>query len=171
MVASANSFGSSAELTTRVTEIAAVAAVEALETGNVSVGTVVGAVNTPFCEIVPQFGLQVAPKGLAEPQAPPLTTEGKALQMAVLDPATGCMTAHFGLALAGEIFKNDAVNWICCAGFRPTGAVAVVGVTDTRIPVSSETTTVPVLWVSAAAVAVNVIVGTGLGKLLNAGAV
>src|SRR5208282_3557144 len=106
-----------------------------------------------------------------EPQLPPLTREGNALQMAVLDPATGCIMAHFGFAFAGEIFSKFAVNCTCCAGFKPTGIVAVVGVTETRIPVSITTVAVPFLLVFAAAAAVKVIVGMGLGKLANAGAV
>jgi len=78
----------------------------------VLVGIVVGAVNTPCAEIVPQLGLQDAPPG-----ASPL---GKS----VVSPVTGCITAHVGDGLTGGTFRNDAVNCTCCAGDNPTGTVA-----------------------------------------------
>ena len=61
--------------------------------------------------------------------------------------ATGCITFHCGLAFAGDTFKNDGVNCTCCAGLNPTGTVAVVGVVETRIPVSIETIAVAGLLV------------------------
>jgi hypothetical protein len=133
-----------------------------------------GAVNTPVEESMdPQLGLQVVPLGLAVPQTPPLVKEGKSLQMvaddAAVDETTGCMT--FQLRLSGALFANVAVNWICCAGDNPTGAVAVKGVTEMRIPVSSVIAEVPVFFVSASAAAVNVITGIGLGKFCKEGAV
>ena len=89
----------------------------------------------------------------------------------MVSPVTGCITFHCGSAFAGEMFKNDGVNCTCCAGVNPTGTVAVVGVVETRIPVSIETIAVPVFLWSASAVAVNVIVGMGFGKFANVGAV
>jgi hypothetical protein len=140
---------------------AAVDAFDPLDFGYVSAGIVAGAVKTPCAEIVPQFGLQLAPAGVAAPPG------GKS----VVSPATGCSTFHVGGGFTGGTFKNDAVNCTCCAGFNPTGTVTVRGVTDARMPVSSETTAVPFLLVAAVAAAVKVSVGIGLGKFASAGAV
>ena len=71
----------------------------------------------------------------------------------------------------GEVFKNDGLKVTFCAGFNPTGTVTVEGVTDTRIPESNPIVAVPVFFVSASEVAVNVRTGTGLGKFANVGAV
>jgi hypothetical protein len=153
--------------------VAAVVAVDPLVwTGEVLVGIVLGAVKVatgPDAVIDPQLGLQLAPLGVAVPHAPPLVIEGKLLQMLVLDPATGCIT--FQDTLMGGVFSSEAVKDTPCAGLNPTGTVAVVGVTATRMPVSSATTAVPVFLWSASAVAVNVSVGTGFGKFASAGAV
>jgi hypothetical protein len=75
------------------------------------------------------------------------------------------------LAVAGDEFRKSAVNCTCCAGLISVGTVAVEGVTDVRMPVSSVTTAVPVLLWFAVAVALNVSVGIGFGKFASAGAV
>ena len=54
---------------------------------------------------------------------------------------------------------------------RPTGTVAVVGVTETRIPESRPTCPVPVLLWFASAVAIKLMTGIGFGNLLSDGAV
>jgi hypothetical protein len=89
---------SEGEFTTTYTVLAAVAAVDPLVFGNVSVGMVAGAVNTPWAEIVPQFGLQEAPVG-----ASPF---GKS----VVSPVTGCITAQVGAGFTGGAFRKEAVN-------------------------------------------------------------
>lgn len=89
----------------------------------------------------------------------------------VVSPVTGCITAQVGEGFTGGAFKKEAVNCTCCAGFNPTGTVAVVGVTETRIPESNVITAVPVFFLSASALAVKVNWGIGLGKLLSVGAV
>jgi hypothetical protein len=119
--------------------------------------------------IDPQLGLHVLPSGLALPHEPFATSAGKALQIVVLEPTTGCITCQF--RPTGGPLARLAVNWICCAGLKPTGAVALEGDTATRIPESRETTAAPVLPVLAAAADVKVIVGMGFGKLDKAGAV
>jgi hypothetical protein len=119
--------------------------------------------------IDPQLGLQLAPLGVGVPHEPPLTIEGKLLQILVLDPETGCITFHD--TLMGGVFSSETVKETPCAGFNPTGTVAVDGVTETRMPVSSVIIAVPVFLWSASAVAVNVSVGTGFGKFASAGAV
>jgi hypothetical protein len=75
------------------------------------------------------------------------------------------------LAFAGETFRKSAVNFTCCAGDISVGTVAVEGVTEVRIPVSSDITAVPVFFLFASAVALNEIVGMGFGKSVNVGAV
>jgi hypothetical protein len=152
---------SAAAHATTYTVGAAVDAVEPLEIGEVLVGCVAGAVNVPFDEIVPQLGLQVTSWGSG------VVPAGKSVVLF----ATGCTTFHCGLALAGETFKKLAVNCTCCAGLISVGTVAVDGVTDTRMPVSSVNSAVPFLFLAASAAAVNVIVGMGFGKFDNVGAV
>jgi hypothetical protein len=71
----------------------------------------------------------------------------------------------------GVEFCSDAVNCTVCAGVTPTGTVALPGVTDTRIPESSDIVAVPVLLWFASAVAVYVTVGIGFGNLESGGAV
>ena len=119
--------------------------------------------------IEPQPGLHVVPSGLAPPHDPLATNAGKSLQICVLEPTTGCMTCQF--SPTGGPLARFAVNWICCDGLKPTGAVALAGDTATRMPESKVSTAVPFLAVSAAAAAVNVITGIGFGKFDNAGAV
>ena len=145
------------EFTTTATVIAAEAAFEPLDFGKVSAGTVAGAVYTPASEIDPQFGLHVGAPGAAP--------FGKS----VVSPVTGCVTSQ--VRPVGALFGKFAVNWICCAGVNPTGAVAEGGVTETRIPVSRATVTVPVFLLLAAAAAVKVSVGMGFGKFVCVGAV
>jgi hypothetical protein len=75
-------------------------------------------------------------------------------------------------AFTGGAFRKEGKNVLLCAGVNPTGTVAVAGVTDTRIPESSATIAVPVFFLSASAVAVNVRIGTnGFGKFARDGAV
>ena len=162
--------------TTTVTMGALVAALLPLEIGEVSAGIVEGAVKTPFalpdCPVIePQPGLQDFPRGEAEPQGPPLMRAGKLLQVFVLllESISGCMTAQF--KVVGGVLAREAVKEICCAGLMPTGAAAVAGVTEARMPVSMAMTAVPVFLVSALEVAVKVIVGIGFGKLERVGAV
>jgi hypothetical protein len=73
--------------------------------------------------------------------------------------------------LSGGEFRNDGENVVVWAGSMPTGTVAVPGVIDTRIPESRPTCPVPVFLWSASAVAIKLMMGIGLGKLLNDGAV
>jgi len=61
--------------------------------------------------MVPQLGLHEAAKGVAVPHAPPLTKAGNELQICVLDPTTGCITAQ--LRPSGGPLARFAVNWIC----------------------------------------------------------
>src|ERR1700741_2419410 len=125
--------------------------------GEVCVGTVAGAVYTPAFEMDPQLGLHDGAPGAAP--------FGKS----VVSPVTGCVTSQ--VRPVGALFGKFAVNWICCAGVNPTGAVAEGGVTETRIPVSKVTVTVPVFLLLAAAAAVKVRVGMGLEKFFCVGAV
>src|SRR5271169_3734672 len=137
-----------------------------LEIGNVCVGWLAGAWNTatlPENVSVPQLGLQVEAAARGVGVAPSGNW--------VVWPATGCITAHCGSALAGETFKNEAVNCTCCAGCNSVGTVAVAGDIETRMPVSSVSVAVPVFFVAASAAAVNVIVGIGFGKFDSEGAV
>lgn len=87
-----------------------------------------------------------------------------------LELAFGC--TNLNCALNGGAFRNDGKNVVVCAGVRPTGTVAVAGVTDTRIPESNCTVTAAVFFLSASAVAVKVRSGTnGFGKFVKDGAV
>jgi hypothetical protein len=131
--------------------------VDTLPAGFVSVGNVVGAVNTPLLSIVPQEGSQVSDCGFG------------LWSFTFVDAVFGCTTMY--LADEGSVFNSDTLNVAFCAGFIPTGTVAEVGVTDTRIPVSSATCPAPVFFVSASAAAVNVSTGIGFGKLPSEGAV
>ena len=155
----ANAVGSAADHTTTNTVGAAVDALDPLETGLVSLGKVAGAVNTPWEDMLPQFGLHDAPFGSAT------SPSGKYFVLF----ATGCITAHWGFALPGDTFRKDAVNCTCCAGLNPTGTVAVAGVALTAMPELSEMTAVPFLFFAASAVAVNVSVGGGEGKFESVG--
>lgn len=74
-------------------------------------------------------------------------------------------------AVDGLVLSNDTVKDAVCAGVMPTGTVAVNGVIETRIPESSATCPVPVFLWSASAVAMKLMTGMGLGKLLREGAV
>jgi hypothetical protein len=96
MVAVAKCAVSLGEFTTTVTVIAAVAAVEPLDFGKVSVGIVAGAVYTPTSEIEPQFGLHVGAPGAAP--------FGKS----VVSPTTGCVTSQ--VKPVGALFGKFAVN-------------------------------------------------------------
>lgn len=136
------------------------------------VGTVLGAVKiatVPEVVIDPQLGLHVFPPGLAPPHAVEPTTGGNASQICVLDPATGCITAH--ITLVGGVLSSEAVKETAAAGLSPTGTVAEDGVIDVRMPESRLTTAVPFLLVFAVAAAVNVMVGIGFGKFASVGAV
>ena len=119
--------------------------------------------------MVPQLGLQEAPKGVAVPHEPLVTKEGNELQICVLDPTTGCITAQ--LRPRGGPLARLAVNWICWAGFKPTGAVAEFGVTAMRMPVSMLSVAVPFLLLLASAAAVKVRMGMGFGNFEREGAV
>jgi hypothetical protein len=155
-----------------VTLVAAVAPELLVVTGKVLVGTVAGAVKVatvPEVVIEPQEGLHVLPLGLATPQVVVPVTGGKSSQICVLEPATGCITAH--ITVVGGVFSSEAVNATDAAGLSPTGTVGDVGLTDARMPESSVTTAVPVFFLLALAVAVKVIVGIGFGKLASVGAV
>ena len=96
MVAIAKCAVSLGEFTTTVTVIAAVAAVEPLDFGKVSVGIVAGAVYTPTFEIEPQFGLHVGAPGAAP--------FGKS----VVSPTTGCVTSQVNPV--GALLGKFAVN-------------------------------------------------------------
>jgi hypothetical protein len=85
------------------------------------------------------------------------------------DDVFGCVTSH--CKFVGVEFNSDAENCTVCAGVTPTGTVTAAGVIATRMPESSDICVVPVFEWSASAVAVNVTVGTGAGKLPNEGAV
>jgi hypothetical protein len=87
-----------------------------------------------------------------------------------LELELGC--TNLNCAPTGGAFRNDGKNVLVCAGVKPTGTVAVAGVTETRIPESNWTVAVAVLLLSASAVAVNVRTGTnGFGKFARDGAV
>lgn len=155
-----------------VTLVAAVAPELLVVMGAVFVGTEVGAVKVatvPEVVIEPQLGLQDFAPGLATPQVVVPVTGGNASQICVDDPATGCITAHF--TVVGGVFSNDDVNDTVAAGLKPTGTVAVEGTTEARMPESKATTAVPVFFLLASAVAVNVMVGIGFGKFASVGAV
>jgi hypothetical protein len=78
-----------------------------------------------------------------------------------VEPSTGCVTSQ--VASTPLSFKNEGVNLVVAAGFSPTGTVAVDGVIDARMPESSLTVPVPLLFFSAVEVAVSVITGAGCG--------
>jgi hypothetical protein len=63
-------------------------------------------------------------------------------------------------ALNGGACKKDGKNVAVCFGVKPTGTVAVLGVTDTRIPESNPICTAAVFFLSTSAVAVKVRIGT-----------
>ena len=96
IVAAAKCAVSVGEFTTTVTVIAAVAAVEPLDFGKVSVGIVDGAVYTPTLEIDPQFGLHDGAPGAAP--------FGKS----VVSPVTGWVTSQ--VRPVGELLGKLAVN-------------------------------------------------------------
>lgn len=155
-----------------VTLVAAVAPELLVVMGEVLVGMELGAVKVatvPEVVIEPQLGLHVFAPGLATPQVVVPVTGGNASQICVLDPATGCITAH--ITVVGGVFSSEAVNDTVAVGLRPTGTVAVEGVTEARIPESRLTTAVPVFLWLASAVAVKVMTGIGFGKLASVGAV
>ena len=157
---------------TTVTLVAAVAPELLVVTGEVLVGMVAGAVKVatvPEVVIDPQLGLQVLPPGLATPQVVVPVIAGKSSQICVLEPATGCITAH--MTVVGGVFSSEAVNATDAAGLSPTGTVGAAGLTEARIPESRITTAVPVFLVFAVAAAVKVMVGIGFGKLASVGAV
>jgi len=128
---------------------------DVLVTGNVFVGIVAGAVNTPFTSIEPQLGLHVGELDVAEGFP--------------VEPATGCVTSQV-TSVPGS-FNSETVNLDVAVGVTPTGTVAAVGVIEARMPESSVIVAVPVLFVAAVDVAVNVITGTGFGKFVKGGAV
>jgi hypothetical protein len=81
----------------------------------------------------------------------------------------GC--TNLNVAVEGFVLSSEALNDAVCAGFMPTGTVAVNGLMETRIPESKPTCPVPVFLWSASAVAIKLMTGMGLGKLLSDGVV
>src|SRR5208283_2210951 len=146
MVARANCEVSFCEVTTTHT-VAGLVDEDELVTGKVFVGTVAGAVKTPFSSIVPQLGLHVGELEVAAGFP--------------VEPVTGCVTNH--VEPTPLSFKSVTVNLLVAAGFSPTGTVAVAGVICARMPESRLMVAVPFLFFSAVDVAVNVITGAGCG--------
>ena len=120
---------------------------------------VAGAVNTPCAEIVPHSGCKSPRLG------------GQTIRKIGGVPRTGCITSQSETGSPAEHSGTFAVNCTCCAGVIPAGTVAVVGVTEMRIPESMVMTAVASLLLIRVCRGREGQCGIGLGKLLSVGAV